>query len=967
MRFRKSIALVLARCRLWLRTVLRSRGRSNHRGGYARKQQSPSPERRLRRRRMLRIVLVMCACWAVVFGVLGTYIAYEWVRAPGLDEVTPNSADARARAAERTPGAPPPLHIPIRAMQMPVNLRNATVAIEDQRFYHHGAIDAKAVIRAGVKNVLAGGTREGGSTITQQLARLLYVRDQGRSLGRKVRETKIAIQLEKRHSKYWILWQYLNSVPYGAVDGRVVIGAEAAAQAYFSKPAEQLSLGEAALLAGLPQSPGEYDPLRHPEAARKRRAAVLAKMVELGTIPKEDAVRASLEPVAVTTCDSSADGTPLQRVAYNPDADEPPRIQPMPGPLARRLAAFMQKAGPRSGAYVYDATAQKPLFRWRANQPRPLASNTKLFTAAAVLDRLQPLSAVRTRVLGRGSLRYGTWRGDLYLRGAGDPSFGARGSRRDVNRLVRDLRKRGVKRVRGRVLGDGSLFDTRTGGPDSAWRTSIFVGPLAALSFDRGRSPDEQAAFQRNPVRATAEVFRAALERRGIDVSGRAGTGTAPRGSARLASVESRRIEQLVRQVVKWSDSFGAEVLLKDVAVRVTGRRGSTAVGAREARRFARSLGVRVRLQDGSGLCRKNKASPREVVRLLNRMRPRKNFPAFFTALPVAGRDGTLYNRMRSTPARDRCSAKTATLGDVSNLSGYCRTRRGHTLVFSFMMERIDVDPARALQDRMVNSVVCDDARLGPPDSATLVRPPMYGGGPKKIIALTFDDGPSRQTRRIVSRLLRFDAGATFFQTGNAFRSRHQPIGRYERRHGLTLGSHTTTHPDLGKLSRRAQRREILRGARAITRRGGPYPRLFRPPYDSYNADTLYALRDLGMRIVLQTVDTQDWHDLATRKTIVQRALQGVRPGGIILMHDGGGDRTETVAALPRIIKALHAQGYRLVNVPTLLRENPPPFEHRVPFSRCEQDDPPTARPRPALPDGPIGGPWTWRAMLRGP
>src|SRR5207302_6023168 len=142
-------------------------------------------------------------------------------------------------------------------------------------------------------------------------------------------------------------------------------------------------------------------------------------------------------------------------------------------------------------------------------------------------------------------------------------------------------------------------------------------------------------------------------------------------------------IEDIVRKVVKWSDSFSAEVLLKDLAVRVSRQKGSTAMGARVARRFAMSLGVRVRLMDGSGLCRKNKASPREVVRLLSRLRHRRNFAAFFESLPIAGRDGTLFNRMRTSPARDRCSAKTATLSDVSNLSGYCRTQRGHTIIFS--------------------------------------------------------------------------------------------------------------------------------------------------------------------------------------------------------------------------------------------------------------------------------------------
>ena len=374
-------------------------------------------------------------------------------------------------------------------------------------------------------------------------------------------------------------------------------------------------------------------------------------------------------------------------------------------------------------------------------------------------------------------------------------------------------------------------------------------------------------------------------------------------------------------------------------------------------------------LQDGSGLCRKNKASPREIVRLLNRLRPRRNFPAFFTSLPVAGRDGTLLNRMRATPARDRCSAKTATLSDVSNLSGYCRTQRGHTLVFSFMMDRVAVDPARELQDQMVTSVVCHDWRLGGPNTtAGLLRPPLFGGGSKKIIALTFDDGPSRFTHRIVSRLRRLDAGATFFQLGSEFDSKVQPIGREERRHGLTIGSHTATHPDLGRLPEAAQRREILRGARAITRRGGPYPRFFRPPYDSYNSATRDVLRRLHMRLVLQTVDTQDWLRGTTRRAIVRKALAGARPGGIILMHDGGGDRTETVAALPRIIRGLHNRGYRLVNVPTLLRENPPPLERPVPFSACRQ---PLAPGNPApvgiAEDNPLSSPWTWRAMLRTP
>ena len=262
-------------------------------------------------------------------------------------------------------------------------------------------------------------------------------------------------------------------------------------------------------------------------------------MVELGLAPRPAAERAALDPVAVTTCDSSAGSPNLRPVAFKPNSGPDP-VHPLPGELTRQLAPFMERAGPHSGAYVYDATAQKSLFRWRASTARILASNTKLFTAATVLDRLRPLTEVRTKVLGSGSLRHGVWTGNLYLRGAGDPSFGARRSRIDINHLVRQLRKRGLRRLDGQVVGDASLFDSRTGGPDSGWRTSIFIGPVSALSFDRGKATNAEAAYQAKPALAAADVLRAALEKHGVEVSGLSATGTAPAGARRLATVASR-------------------------------------------------------------------------------------------------------------------------------------------------------------------------------------------------------------------------------------------------------------------------------------------------------------------------------------------------------------------------------------------------------------------------------------------
>ena len=108
---------------------------------------------------------------------------------------------------------------------------------------------------------------QGGSTITQQLVRALYIKDPKRDFERKIREAKLASELEEKHSKRWILHEYLNSVPYGTVGGRTAIGVEAAAVTFFDKHADELTLPESALLAGLPQAPSQYNPFRNPGAA----------------------------------------------------------------------------------------------------------------------------------------------------------------------------------------------------------------------------------------------------------------------------------------------------------------------------------------------------------------------------------------------------------------------------------------------------------------------------------------------------------------------------------------------------------------------------------------------------------------------------------------------------------------------------------------------------------------------------
>jgi penicillin-binding protein 1A len=174
---------------------------------------------------------------------------------------------------------------PIASDRIPEDLKNATVAIEDRRFYSHGGIDPSAIIRAGWEDLTAGGKPvEGGSTITQQLVRNLYIANPQDTLRRKIIEAHLANEEEDQHSKDWILTKYLNTAPYGTNEGATAIGVEAAAETYYSKHAQDLTLPEAAMIAGLPQAPSQYNPLLNPRAALARRNEVLAAMKQQGDI-----------------------------------------------------------------------------------------------------------------------------------------------------------------------------------------------------------------------------------------------------------------------------------------------------------------------------------------------------------------------------------------------------------------------------------------------------------------------------------------------------------------------------------------------------------------------------------------------------------------------------------------------------------------------------------------------------------
>jgi peptidoglycan/xylan/chitin deacetylase (PgdA/CDA1 family) len=201
-------------------------------------------------------------------------------------------------------------------------------------------------------------------------------------------------------------------------------------------------------------------------------------------------------------------------------------------------------------------------------------------------------------------------------------------------------------------------------------------------------------------------------------------------------------------------------------------------------------------------------------------------------------------------------------------------------------------------------------------------------GAQHKEVALTFDDGPGPYTPDILRILVREHVPATFFEVGIEERYFHVATADIVAR-GYPIGDHTESHAPMSQLKRKAQLAQLIQDSSAVGNYGAPFPRMFRPPYGLWNHTTLALLRKYKMLMVLWSVDTDDYERPGVN-VILNRTLAGLEPGAIILLHDAGGDRSQTVAALPLIIKALRKRGYKLVTVPRLLLDNPAPKDQDV-------------------------------------
>jgi D-alanyl-D-alanine carboxypeptidase/D-alanyl-D-alanine-endopeptidase (penicillin-binding protein 4) len=387
-----------------------------------------------------------------------------------------------------------------------------------------------------------------------------------------------------------------------------------------------------------------------------------------------------------------------------------PPVGPGEVALQAALTKALNQAGPQSGALVYDVDSNRELFGLRPSVKRPPASVEKLWTTAALMVKLGPNARLHTTVLGTGSLRHGVWHGNLYLRGGGDPTFGDPtfnhvwefGYGPTANQLTAQLAKQGIKRVTGQIFADESMFDRKRGGLMTNYLPDVldFGGQLSALVYDHGSTVPHYSPA----VFAAREM---ALVMRGSHITVKASRTErkTPDDAQVLATVSSPPMSVMTRLMDVPSDDLFAELFDKQLGV-LFGRGGTISDGADViSKTIAATYGLHPKLLDGSGLSRNDRSSPLEVVDLLREVWGTSVGHQLVASLPTVGKEGTVQGIGLKTAAVGNCVAKTGTLNYVTNLAGYCRSRGGHTLAFTLMVDGPDNGTAELLESRMIGAI----------------------------------------------------------------------------------------------------------------------------------------------------------------------------------------------------------------------------------------------------------------------
>jgi len=372
-------------------------------------------------------------------------------------------------------------------------------------------------------------------------------------------------------------------------------------------------------------------------------------------------------------------------------------------------------AGSGTGVYVWDLDTGLPIYEHNSSMGFAPASNMKLVTSATAIRYWGTSHRFSTELYAPDlAVDAGVLDGDLYLRGLGDPSLSTRSYQKDVFDLTtasfetfaKTVKRKGIKKVAGRVLGDASWFDKLRTVP--YWKSGLQLecGPLSALSGNQGLDNGNRVAA---PATWAAKLMTTALRNAGVKVKGKPGAGKVPSTDLLVKDQYSAALAGILKHMNKESDNFFAEMLLKGLGKDFYGD-GSTAAGTKASKATLHAMGIpndSYVIQDGSGLSYNDRLTPATVVRVLGAMRQRDDFDAYYDSLAVAGEDGTLEDRMRGTAADGNAHAKTGTLNISVCLSGYVESANDHLVAFSILMNggsmgTSDWGVATTAQDKIV-------------------------------------------------------------------------------------------------------------------------------------------------------------------------------------------------------------------------------------------------------------------------
>lgn len=351
-----------------------------------------------------------------------------------------------------------------------------------------------------------------------------------------------------------------------------------------------------------------------------------------------------------------------------------------PSPLTPKLSQALAVAGltgATRGAVAVDLETGEVLYKLRRFVGMEPASNEKVPVTFAALHVLGGTYRIPTDVLGDGGQVGKVWRGNLVLRGRGDPTL----SYQDLKHLAWLVRGTGIRRVTGSIVGDESFFDSKRG--VWGWKSYFYGGespPLSALTVDRCVFNGQMSS---RPALAAAALFKRALKEAGVKVAGKSRQGIAGEPSVPVAHVSSPPLWKILRYMDSWSDNFTAELILKQLGAQQG--HGTSAGGAAVVRKVLTEANVpmgNVRIVDGSGLSTRDRLTVGALVAIFQSAWSdaaiRKPFQA---VLAVAGKTGTMRNRLLGISTKGRVLAKTGTTDEASALSGFVKGRYAFAII----------------------------------------------------------------------------------------------------------------------------------------------------------------------------------------------------------------------------------------------------------------------------------------------